>query len=89
MQSEYHTKCQAGTHIYVYVWRRKWQPTPVVLPGKPMDREAWRATVHRVAKSQAQLNQLSTHAHIQVYISIHVCTYIYPPKLFPINFKSH
>ena len=27
-----------------------------------MDRGAWRATVHRVAKSQTQLKQLSTHA---------------------------
>ena len=26
----------------------------------PMDREAWRATVHRVAKSQTQLKRLST-----------------------------
>ena len=25
----------------------------------PMDRDAWRATVHRVTKSQAQLKQLS------------------------------
>ena len=28
----------------------------------PMDREAWRAVVHRVAKSQTQLNRLSMHA---------------------------
>ena len=27
----------------------------------PMDREAWRAMVHRVAKSQTQLKQLSMH----------------------------
>ena len=27
----------------------------------PMDRGAWRATVHRVAKSQTQLKQLSMH----------------------------
>ena len=27
----------------------------------PMDRGAWRATVHRVAKSQTQLKQLNTH----------------------------
>ena len=31
--------------------------------GNPMDRGAWRATVHRVTKSQAQLKQLSTHTH--------------------------
>ena len=33
----------------------------------PMDRGAWKATVHRVAQSQTQLKQLSTHAY--TYIS--------------------
>ena len=28
-----------------------------------MDRAAWRATVHRAAKSQTRLKRLSTHAH--------------------------
>ena len=28
-------------------WRRKWQPTPVCLPEKSMDRGVWQATVHR------------------------------------------
>jgi len=32
-------------------WRRKWQPTPVFLPGKSLDRGAWWATVHGVTKS--------------------------------------
>ena len=29
----------------------KWQPTPVFLPGNPMDRGAWWATVHGVTES--------------------------------------
>ena len=29
----------------------------------PMDRGAWRDTIHRVAKSQTQLKRLSTHAY--------------------------
>ena len=34
-------------------WNRKWQPTLVFFClENPMDRKAWRATVHRVAKSQ-------------------------------------
>ena len=37
--------------MYMYIWRRKWQPTPVFLPGEFMDRGAWWATVHGVAKS--------------------------------------
>ena len=32
-------------------WRRAWQPTPVLLPGESVDRGAWQAVVHRVAKS--------------------------------------
>ena len=34
--------------------RRKWQPTPVSLTGKSMDRGAWWASVHGIAKSQPQ-----------------------------------
>ena len=32
-------------------WSRKWQPTPVFLPGEFKDREAWRVTVHGIAES--------------------------------------
>ena len=31
----------------------------------PMGRGAWRAAVHRVAKSRTQLKRLSTYSHIQ------------------------
>ena len=34
------------------IWRRKWHPTPIFLPGKPMDRGALWATVHGVTKRQ-------------------------------------
>ena len=36
----------------------------------PTDRRAWWATVHRVAKSQTGLKQLSTHACKLTYIHI-------------------
>ena len=32
-------------------WRRKWQPTPVFLPGKSCGQRAWWATGHGFAKS--------------------------------------
>ena len=32
-----------------------------------MDRGAWQATVHGVAKSQTRLEQLNTHEHTRVY----------------------
>ena len=39
-------------------WSRAWQPTPVFLEN-PMDRGAWRATVHRVAKSGTRPKRLT------------------------------
>ena len=33
-------------------------------PENPMDREAWRTTVHRVAKGWTRLKQLCMHAHM-------------------------
>ena len=49
--------------------RRKWQPTPVFLPGEFlgnfMDRGAWQATVHGVAKSQTQLSD----SHIKATVN--------------------
>ena len=32
-------------------WRRKWQPTPVFLPGETHGQRSLAATVHGVAKS--------------------------------------
>ena len=42
---------EMATHSTILAWRI------------PMDRGTWRATVHRVAKSQTRL---STHAHMHV-----------------------
>ena len=40
-------------------WRRQWHPTPVLLPGKSMDRGAWWAAVRGVAKSWTRLSDLT------------------------------
>ena len=68
-------------------WGRKWQPTPVFLPENPMDRRAWRATVHKVTKSQTWLKQLSMHllkhtkicclSEIQIYSGILCLTWLH------------
>ena len=47
-------------------WSRAWQPTPVFSLENPMDRGAWWATAHRVAKRQIWLKWLSTHASLCV-----------------------
>ena len=37
-------------------WRRKWQPTPVFLPGESHGQRIWWATVHGVIQSQTRLS---------------------------------
>ena len=49
-------------------WRRKWQPTPVFLPGKiPWTEEPGRATVHGVAQSRTRWR-----THAETFISIYI-----------------
>ena len=43
------------------LWRRKWQPTAVFLPGESQGREAWWAAVYGVAQSRTQLKQRSSN----------------------------
>ena len=49
-------RCGFNPWVWKIPWRRPWQPIPVF-----MDRGAWQATVHRVAKSRTQIKQLSLH----------------------------
>ena len=41
-------------------WRRKWQPTPVFLPGEFQGWGAWWAAVYGVAQSRTRLKRLSS-----------------------------
>ena len=45
------------------LWRRQWQPTPVLMPGKSRDGGAWWAAVHGVAKSRTWLSDFSFPFH--------------------------
>ena len=38
-------------------WRRKWQPTPVFLPGESQGWEAWWAAIYEVAQSRTRLKR--------------------------------
>ena len=46
------TKHQKNANYCIQNRRRQWHPTPILLPGNPMDGGAWWAAVHEVAKSQ-------------------------------------
>ena len=41
-------------------WRRKWQPTPVFLPGESQGRGAWWAAVYGVTQSRTRLKRLTS-----------------------------
>ena len=47
-------------------WRRKWQPTPVFLPGESQGGGAWWAAVSGVTQSRTQLKQLSSSSRSSV-----------------------
>ena len=47
-------------------WRRKWQPTPVLLPGESQGRGAWWAAVYAVAQSQTGLKRLSSSSRFSL-----------------------
>ena len=47
--------------LFTFVhWRRKWQPTPVFLPGESQGRGSWRAAVYGVEQSRTRLKWLSS-----------------------------
>ena len=47
-------------------WRRKWQPTPLFLPGKFLGQRSLVATVREVRKSWTQLSNRA-----EVYSTLH------------------
>ena len=48
-------------------WRRKWQPTPVFLPGESQGRGAWWAADYGVAQSRARLKRLSSSSSSVIF----------------------
>ena len=62
-QCRRHRRCGFNPWVRKIPWRRAWQPTPLFLSGKSRGQRNLSATVHRVAKSQTQLKQLSMFAH--------------------------
>ena len=55
-------------------WRRKWQPTPVFLPGKSHGRRSWWATVHGASEHWTRLS-VRVRAHTHTHTHTHTCTH--------------
>ena len=54
-ESKRHMRPRFQLWVWMTPWRRARQPTLIFMSENPMDRGAWRATVHRVAKGRTQL----------------------------------
>ena len=67
-------------------WRRKWQPTPVFLPGESQGRGARWAAVYGVAQNRTRLKRLSSSSSSSnpSMKSIHILL-PYPILLFVMN----
>ena len=51
----------ASLSLFTFMhWRKKWQSTPVFLPGVSRDGGAWWAAIYGVAQSRTWLKQLSS-----------------------------
>ena len=67
-------------------WRRKWQPTPVFLPGESQGPGAWWATIYGVAQSQTRLKLAAAVATSEIkfvflpLICLYACLIIRPAK---------
>ena len=48
---------RSGSWVRKTLWRREWQPTPIILPGKSHGQKSLAGyTVYEVTKSQTQLS---------------------------------
>ena len=64
-QCRRHRRCGFDPWVGKIAWRRAWQLIQYSCLENPTGRGAWRATIHRVAKSQTWLKWLSTLAGTQ------------------------
>ena len=69
-------------------WRRKWQPTPVFLPGESQGQGAWWPVVHGVTQSRTRLKQLSSSSTCCMLASVNNGRYSFICRLKS-PFRNH
>ena len=67
------TRLSEFTFTFMH-WRRKWQPTPVFLPGESQGSRTWRAAIYGVAQSRTRLTQLSSSSKMAMYV-VFLCSF--------------
>ena len=59
------------------LWNRKWQPSPVLWPGKFHNRGDWQATIHGVAKESETTEQLNNNKVLTLCYEEYQCRFIF------------
>ena len=77
-QCKRHKRCWFDPWVGKIAWRRKWQPTPVLLPGKSQGQRSLAATVQGVTQSWTRQR---THTHTQAAM-LDVFSWAYLPFAF-------
>ena len=72
-----HTHTHTHTHIHTeaVVWRRKWQPTPILLPGESHGMrilEGYNPWGRKESDTTEWLTHTQTHTHIHTHILTHL-----------------
>ena len=57
-------RCGFNPWVRKIPWRKKWQPTPVLLPGKSMNRGAKQATYSPWGCGESDMTELPKHAQL-------------------------
>ena len=66
-------------------WRRKWQPTPVFLPGESQGQGSLVAAVYGVAQSQTRLKRLSSSSSLLLPVlclEIQIFIFVFLPTTY-------
>ena len=65
------TELIAVLYLYIYIWRRQWHPTPVLLPGKSHGRRILVGynAVHGVARCRTRLSNFTFTFHFHFSLS--------------------
>ena len=71
-------RCRFDSQVGKIPWRRKWQPTPVSLPGKSHGQRS-HGGLHGAAESQPGL---STHVHAHTHTHTHTHTHKWQKDAF-------
>ena len=74
-QCRRHKRCKFDLWVRKIPWSKKWQPTPVFLPGESHGQRSPGVIVHKVAQSQIQLSPHLYHSSTYS-VSLYFCTWL-------------